>query len=119
MKSKACWAIFIAHFTHNWGNYLFMSQMPSYLRDVLKFDIKSNGLVSSIPYLACAIFMFVFSILSDNLLLTDKISKKNVRRIFIGIGTLLPSIFIIGLSFVTCQHVVLGVVLLTLGVGFE
>lgn len=41
LKSKACWAVFVAHFTTNWGGYLFMTQMPSYLRDVLRFDIKS------------------------------------------------------------------------------
>ena len=40
-KSKACWSVFIGHFTHEWGNYMFMTQIPSYLRDVLKFDIKS------------------------------------------------------------------------------
>ncbi len=119
LTSKACWAVFIGQFTHNWGNYLFMTQMPSYLKDVLKFDIKSNGLIASIPYIASSLFMLVFSILSDKLLASNKFSKKNVRRIFIAIGTLLPSIFIISLSFVTCKNVTLGVVLLTLGVGFE
>ena len=63
--------------------------------------------------------MLVFSILSDKLLASNKLSKKNVRRVFIAIGTIVPSLFIVGLSFVTCQSVILGVVLLTLGVGFE
>ncbi len=119
LTSKACWAVYIGHFTHNWGNYLFMTQMPSYLRDVLKFDIKSNGLVASIPYMACAVFMLVFSILSDRLLASGKLSKKNVRRVFVAVGTIVPSLFIVGLSFVTCQSAILGVVLLTFGVGFE
>ncbi len=50
-RSKACWAVFIAHFTTNWGGYLFLTQMPTYLRDVLKFDIKSvrNKLTNLCP----------------------------------------------------------------------
>ena len=41
LTSKACYSIFIGHFAHNWGNYLFMTQTPSFLKDVLKFDLKS------------------------------------------------------------------------------
>lgn len=41
LTSKACLSIFIAHFAHNWGNYLFLTQIPSFLKDVLHFDIKS------------------------------------------------------------------------------
>ena len=45
VTSKACWSIFIGHFAHNWGNYLFLTQIPSFLKDVLKFDIKSVKIV--------------------------------------------------------------------------
>jgi len=96
-----------------------MSQTPSYLREVLKFDIESNGLVSSIPYIACAFFMTIFSILSDKLLASKLVSNQNGTRIFVGIGTIIPAIIIFGLSYVTCQHVIIGVVLLSLGVAFE
>lgn len=40
-SNKVCWATFIAHFCNNWGNYLFLTQLPSFMKDVLKFDIKS------------------------------------------------------------------------------
>jgi ACS family sodium-dependent inorganic phosphate cotransporter-like MFS transporter 5 len=119
LLSKACWATFFAQFTHNWGSYLFMTQIPSYLKEVLKFDLKSNGLVSSIPYICCAVFMTIFSVASDKLLAKGWLSKKNTRRLFLTIGTIIPGFFILGLSFVTCQHVIIGVVLLSLGVGFE
>lgn len=39
--SKACIAIFVAHLCHNWGNYMFLTQLPSFMKDVLRFDIKS------------------------------------------------------------------------------
>jgi ACS family sodium-dependent inorganic phosphate cotransporter-like MFS transporter 5 len=115
--SKACWSIFIGHFAHNWGNYLFLTQTPSFLRDVLKFDIKSNGLVSTIPYIAAWIAINASSYASD--LLSNKISRTLNRRIFSALGLYLPAAFIIGLSFVTCENVALGVALLTLGVATD
>jgi ACS family sodium-dependent inorganic phosphate cotransporter-like MFS transporter 5 len=39
--SKACWAIYVAHFCSNFGIYLFLTSLPTFLKDVLKFDIKS------------------------------------------------------------------------------
>lgn len=41
MKSRACIAIFIGHSCSNWGTYLFLTSLPSYMKEVLKFDIKS------------------------------------------------------------------------------
>ena len=40
-KSKAMYSIMVCHFAHNWGNYLFLTQTPSYIHDVFRFDIKS------------------------------------------------------------------------------
>ncbi|CAF0884906.1 unnamed protein product [Brachionus calyciflorus] len=118
-SSKACWSIFIGHFAHNWGNYLFLTQIPSFLKDVLKFDIKSNGLVSSIPYISCWIATTVSCFISDYLSKKTRLSRTTIRRIFCGIGLFCPAIAVIGLSFINCSNVILGVVILTLGVSFD
>jgi MFS transporter, ACS family, solute carrier family 17 (sodium-dependent inorganic phosphate cotransporter), member 5 len=39
--TKECLAIYVGHFTYNWGNYLFLTQLPTYMKEVLHFDIKS------------------------------------------------------------------------------
>lgn len=39
--SRPCIVIFIGQFSHNWGNYLFLTSIPTFLKDVLKFDMKS------------------------------------------------------------------------------
>lgn len=41
MKSIPAWAIFIGHSCSNWGTYLFLTSLPLYMKEVLKFDIKS------------------------------------------------------------------------------
>ena len=40
-KSKSVIAIIFSHFACNWANYLFLTQLPSYMNDILRFDIKS------------------------------------------------------------------------------
>ncbi|RNA04065.1 sialin-like [Brachionus plicatilis] len=119
LTSKACLSIFIAHFAHNWGNYLFLTQIPSFLKDVLHFDIKSNGFVSSIPYAASWVATTIACFLSDYATKNSKISRTMVRRIFSAIGHFIPAFLIIGLSFIDCSNVVLGVIILTLGVSFD
>lgn len=41
MTSKPCIAIFVGHSCSNWGTYLFLTSLPLYMKEVLKFDIKS------------------------------------------------------------------------------
>lgn len=39
--SKPFWALLIAHCAENWGFWTLLTQIPSYMKDVLNFDIKS------------------------------------------------------------------------------
>jgi ACS family sodium-dependent inorganic phosphate cotransporter-like MFS transporter 5 len=41
MTNKACIALFVGHTCSNWGTYLFLTNIPTYMNEVLKFDIKS------------------------------------------------------------------------------
>ena len=42
-SSPAVWAIVVAHLCYNWGNYTIMTCIPTYMKEVLKFDIKQVG----------------------------------------------------------------------------
>lgn len=41
LKCPAVWAINVAHFANNWGFYTMLTTLPSYMKNVLKFDIKT------------------------------------------------------------------------------
>lgn len=118
-SNKVCWATFIAHFCNNWGNYLFLTQLPSFMKDVLKFNIKSNGSMSAIPYIACAIVTVTFGSVSDRLIRANYVTKSNARRLFNGFGLGGPMIAVICLSFVNCSLPYLGVVCLTAAMAFN
>jgi ACS family sodium-dependent inorganic phosphate cotransporter len=40
LTSRACWALFIVHTCSNYGFYTYLTSIPKYMNEVLKFDIK-------------------------------------------------------------------------------
>jgi ACS family sodium-dependent inorganic phosphate cotransporter len=51
LTSGPVWAIILAHACSVFGYFTVVNQLPSYMDHVLKFNIKKNGLLSSLPYL--------------------------------------------------------------------
>jgi len=41
LTSPPAAAIFFGHSCSNWGTYLFLTSLPTYMKEVLKFDVKS------------------------------------------------------------------------------
>ena len=35
------WALIVAHTCGNYGGYMLLTQIPTYMKEVLKFDIKA------------------------------------------------------------------------------
>ena len=36
------WAIAVAHMTENYGNYVLLTELPNYMKNVLNYDLKSK-----------------------------------------------------------------------------
>lgn len=115
LTSKIVLTLNVCCFCFNTGNYLYLTQLPTYVNEVLKFDIKNNGFMSALPYISTFIVVNTSSILSDYLLSRNIIDRLVLRKVFSAIALLTPTICLLGLSFVTCQTPYLGVFLLTAG----
>ncbi|CAH1785719.1 unnamed protein product [Owenia fusiformis] len=115
--SKPCWGAFIAQFAGNWGAFAFLTNMPTYMKDVLKLDVKSNGLLSAIPYLLFWAFVVTSGQLSDLLRAKKILTTTGARKLFNTIGELVPAICIVILGHIDCHHPILAIVMLTLGVS--
>lgn len=46
-KSRSCWLLWIQYFMLSYGWYFYITWFPTYLKDTLKFDLKSSGAVLS------------------------------------------------------------------------
>ncbi|XP_067010450.1 putative inorganic phosphate cotransporter [Anabrus simplex] len=113
--SLPMWSIIIVHCGQNWGFWTLLTEMPSYMSYVLKFDIKDNSLLSALPYLVSWIMSFFFSFAADYIQKKNWMSLAASRKLFNTIAHWLPGIALIALAFTDDSTA--AVALLTVAVG--
>lgn len=90
------WAILVAHCCNNWGWYMFLIEIPFYMKQVLAFNVSSNAVASALPYFPMLIFSIILGKSLDILkekrkykitdqTISDKLKKlPNVVGIIVG-----------------------------------
>lgn len=89
LKSASYWGLVCAHFSSNFGTYLFLTQLPTYMKEVLKFDIKASGGLSTLPFIFFWLIILVSSLIGDRLIESKTLSKTAVRKLFNTLGELI------------------------------
>ncbi|KAF7268749.1 hypothetical protein GWI33_018101 [Rhynchophorus ferrugineus] len=118
IKSGPFWAILLAHMGYNYGYETLMTELPTYMKQVLHFSIKDNGFLSALPYLAMWIFSILVSQVADWMMTKSYFSTTLVRKLLNGIGQLGPAVCLFAAAFTGCDKW-LTVALLTIGVGLN
>ncbi|XP_008205224.1 putative inorganic phosphate cotransporter isoform X2 [Nasonia vitripennis] len=116
--SMPFWAILIAHMGQNYGYETLMTELPTFMKQILHFNIKSNGLVSALPYLAMWLFSMVISHVADWMISSGRFNHTITRKIINGIGQFGPAVALVAASYTGCSPW-LTVSLLTIGVGLN
>ena len=97
------------------GLYTFLTELPTYMATVLHFNIKSNAIISALPYL----LMFIVSVLSTqaaDFILAQGYDRTYVRKLFNSLAIYLPALFIVLAGYSGCDYM-LTIALLCLAVG--
>uniref|UniRef100_A0AAG5DLK9 Putative inorganic phosphate cotransporter n=1 Tax=Anopheles atroparvus TaxID=41427 RepID=A0AAG5DLK9_ANOAO len=117
-KSMPFYAILLAHLGQNYGYETLMTELPTYMKQVLRFSIKTNGVLSALPYLAMWLFSIVVGWVADWMLTSGRITHTWTRKISNSIGQYGPAIALIVASYTGCSRG-LTVAILTIGVGLN
>uniref|UniRef100_A0A8B9DZR4 Solute carrier family 17 member 4 n=1 Tax=Anser cygnoides TaxID=8845 RepID=A0A8B9DZR4_ANSCY len=112
-KSLPVWAIAIACFCTDWLFYMLLTSMPTFMSNVLHFDLRENGLLSSLPYIGNGLGHILAGLLADFLLARRVLGTAAVRKLFSALGMLLPSVFLVVVPYIGSSSTA-AVVLLTL-----
>ncbi|XP_054969861.1 sialin isoform X7 [Pan paniscus] len=104
LKSLPLWAIVVAHFSYNWTFYTLLTLLPTYMKEILRFNVQENGLLSSLPYLGSWLCMILSGQAADNLRAKWNFSTLCVRRIFSLIGMIGPAVFLVAAGFIGCDY---------------
>ncbi|XP_017040914.1 putative inorganic phosphate cotransporter [Drosophila ficusphila] len=118
-SSASFMSLLVVHCTHMFGYWLLLTQMPTYMKNIYKVDIKQSALVSSLPYMAMLLMSFFFVWLSKVLQRKEGMSLTFNRKIFNSIGHWIPMFSLIALGYVPQDNAPLAVTLLTLTVGIS
>ncbi|XP_075220881.1 putative inorganic phosphate cotransporter protein picot isoform X2 [Lycorma delicatula] len=118
IKSLPFWAILIAHMGQNYGYETLMTELPTFMKQVLHFNIKENGILSALPYLAMWLFSMAISYVADWMIEHGGFSHTITRKLANGIGQYGPAIALVAASYTGCNPY-LTVAILTIGVGFN
>ncbi|KAG8513193.1 Sialin, partial [Galemys pyrenaicus] len=113
LKSLPLWAIVVAHFSYNWTFYTLLTLLPTYMKEILRFNVQENGLLSALPYFGCWLCMILSGQAADTLREKWNFSTISVRRIFSLIGMIGPAVFLVAAGYIGCNYS-LAVVFLTI-----
>ncbi|XP_062591838.1 sialin-like [Saccostrea cucullata] len=116
--SSAVWACLTAHVCNNWTNYTLLTSLPTFMKEVLKFDIKSNGALSALPYICQAVSGFLAGQTADIIRSKRILNTTNTRKFyqisaFIGAGAMSVAV-----GYTDCDQRGVAVALLSLAVMF-
>ncbi|XP_050560947.1 putative inorganic phosphate cotransporter [Spodoptera frugiperda] len=103
LRSVPLWALIIAGIGHDWGYFTMITDLPKYMTDVLKFNIKSTGILSALPYVAMWVASFFFGLLCDFCVKRGYHSITTARKVYTTIAATGPGICIIMASYSGCD----------------
>lgn len=107
------------HCASTWCFWTLLTQIPTYMKSVLGKDIKSNALLSALPYFTMLILGLACGPLSDFLEKGSHLSATTSRKIFNSIGQWVPVLTLIWLGYTTREQANLAVFLLTFTVSIS
>ncbi|KAI4456292.1 solute carrier family 17 [Holotrichia oblita] len=117
--SLPVWALIVGYSGQYWGYSTMMTQIPTYMNGVLRFDIQSNGLLSAAPYLTLWLTSFFFSFMADFLFNRKMLSMTNTRKLATAIGLIGPAIALLTLGLIGEPNRGEAIGLLILAVGIN
>lgn len=103
LRTPGLWACASMHLGIGWAFFTLLTCLPTYMANILHFDIKSNSLLSAIPYIVGGTASVVFGLVLDQLITREYTSKLTAYKIFNGITALGPALTLVLVALVGCD----------------
>lgn len=113
--SSAVWAIICAQFAEGWGFFTLQTELPTFLKDALNFDLTKSGFISAIPYLTMSIMLHIAGQMSDWVIIKGWLTTQQTRKYFNTMAFAAQMVCMLLAAFLL--HPTTSVVFITIGVG--
>ena len=97
LRRGPVWAIIVSHFCNNWGGYVLLAWMPTYITQGLGVDFAAVGLFAVVPSLCAFLFLNVAGWFADGLVKRGwdvTTTRKTMQTI--GFGGAATSLMFVG-----------------------
>ncbi|XP_022248543.1 uncharacterized protein LOC106461899 [Limulus polyphemus] len=118
LTSFPVWAVIIAHYGNSWGFYTILIDLPTYLKNILHFDIEQNGLLSALPYLCQFTIGCLVGYTVDLIYGKNWLKLTVLRKISNSFGFYGSALCLFAVTLANCNHA-LAVTILALSMGFN
>jgi len=118
MKVAMClpfWALLINHTAGNWAFYTLLTWLPSYMKEVLKFDVHNSGFIAVLPYFALTIVVIVTGFVADLFIERKWLNTTAVRKLCQAAGFTIAGGGLVAVGY--ANSVPLAVALMTIAGG--
>ncbi|KAF5296498.1 hypothetical protein FQR65_LT01487 [Abscondita terminalis] len=105
------WAILVTMCGQAWAFYTQLTELPTYMSEILHFDIQQNSILSAIPYFTSWIGGILISMFADWLLTKGYLSLSTSYKIFNSIASIIPSLGLLGVAWLGCDRILVQVIL--------
>ncbi len=112
LTSMPVWAIIVSHFCSNWGGYVLLSWLPTYIAEGLGVDFAAVGLYAMLPNLASFLFLNVAGWVTDALIRRGH-DITRVRKLMQIVGFGSSAIVLAVVGYITSAP--MAIALMTLG----
>ncbi|XP_041377303.1 sialin-like [Gigantopelta aegis] len=109
--SLPLWAYVIVQTCHMWASNVFFLFLPKYMRDVLRFPIKQNAWLSSLPYASRFVGVIFWTFLSDIIRRRTSLGVTGNRKLVQCLGFLSCAVITICIGFANRDYRELSVFL--------
>lgn len=103
LTSMPFWAILVVHIAQNWGFYFLLTELPTYMKNILHFSLANQGFMSALPYFVSWVFSICAGLIADKLRTAGVLSTTATRRIFNSIGFYGPMVCLILVGYAGCN----------------
>nr|XP_015838377.1 PREDICTED: sialin isoform X2 [Tribolium castaneum] len=113
LQSLPLWSLVLAQIGHTWIWHGLESDLPKYLRDVLKADILHRDLMASIPYAFMGLTTIFMGYVSDYLINRNNSTITTLRKALTTFGAMGPGIFIVAAGYngyVSCNRTTAAII---------
>ncbi|XP_034239075.1 vesicular glutamate transporter 1 [Thrips palmi] len=116
LTSAPVWAIVAAHFSENWGFYTLLTQLPTFMRDVLHVQIEQSGVLSALPYVCMSVILQAAGHFAD-WLRAGRMSTTAVRKLFNCGAFLSQTVFMMVAAYATSAWAIVLCITVAVGLG--